>query len=195
VAADQTICDGRRASPSKIRLPRSSTGRGETIHTSGVLAGIVSRDDLRYHMTARASRNGASVGRRHTRTLATAAIDVGTIRAHQNVPLSASCTLLDRTSSRSGSVDRRAVSSVSIRGRFPRIRVGDGLGVDRRPDRRGRAGHQSNGATGKKYASSFEQLLIDDDHHLPTVRHAVSMLGLPAKGSHKTTKIKYASFF
>jgi hypothetical protein len=149
-------------------------------------AGLVSRDDLRYQMD-RTMRLALArlVGDDIPESLETAALDVGHIRAHQNVPLSSVLHAFR--------IDLKTLWEALIA-------EGREFGVDTRADFLERSslmvwesieasteevvqGYQvAQGNREEIRSAAFEQLLLDGDHHLPTVDNAVRMLGLPATG-------------
>jgi PucR C-terminal helix-turn-helix domain len=149
-------------------------------------AGLVSRDDLRYQMD-RTMRLALArlVGDDIPESLETAALDVGHIRAHQNVPLSSVLHAFR--------IDLKTLWEALIA-------EGREFGVDTRADFLERSslmvwesveasteevvqGYQvAQGNREEIRSAAFEQLLLDGDHHLPTVENAVRMLGLPAIG-------------
>jgi PucR C-terminal helix-turn-helix domain len=149
-------------------------------------AGPVSEDDLRYQMD-RTMRLALArlVGDDIPESLETAALDVGHIRAHQNVPLSSVLHAFR--------IDLKTLWEALIA-------EGRAFGVDTRADFLERSslmvwesieasteqvvqGYQiAQGSREEIRSAAFEQLLLDGDHHQPTVDNAVRMLGLPAAG-------------
>ncbi len=148
--------------------------------------GPVSRDDLRYHMD-RTMRLALArlVGDDIPASLENAALDVGRIRAHQNVPLSSVLHAFR--------IDLKTLWEALIA-------EGRAFGVDTRADFLERSslmvwesieasteevvhGYQvAQGSREEIRSAAFEQLLLDGDHHLPTVDNAARTLELPASG-------------
>ena len=188
--ADQTTLLIRAAARRllNIRLPQIIDRAVEqTIHDEPVYStGLVSRDDLRYQMD-RTMRLALArlVGDDIPESLESAALDVGHIRAHQNVPLSSVLHAFR--------IDLKTLWEALIA-------EGREFGVDTRADFLERSslmvwesieasteevvqGYQvAQGNRDEIRSAAFEQLLLDGDHHLPTVDNAVRMLGLPASG-------------
>lgn len=190
--ADQTTLLIRAAARRllDIRLPQiidravEQTIQDEPVYS----AGLVSRDDLRYQMD-RTMRLALArlVGDDIPESLETAALDVGHIRAHQNVPLSSVLHAFR--------IDLKTLWEALIA-------EGREFGVDTRADFLERSslmvwesieasteevvqGYQvAQGNREEIRSAAFEQLLLDGDHHLPTVDNAVGMLGLPAIGDY-----------
>jgi hypothetical protein len=149
-------------------------------------AGPVSRDDLRYHMD-RTMRLALArlVGDDIPDHLENAALDVGRIRAHQNVPLSSVLHAFR--------IDLKTLWEALIA-------EGRAFGVDTRADFLERSslmvwesieasteevvhGYQvAQGSRDEIRSAAFEQLLLDGDQHRATVDNAARTLELPAAG-------------
>jgi hypothetical protein len=171
-----------------IRLPEIIDRAVEqTIHDEPAYsAGPVSRDDLRYHMD-RTMRLALTrlVGDDLPEGLGSAALDVGRIRAHQGVPLSSVLHAFR--------IDLKTLWEALIA-------EGRAVGVGTRADFLERSSlmvwetvelnteevvHGYQVAQGNREgirSAAFEQLLIDGDHHQPTVDNAARTLGLAAAG-------------
>ncbi|WP_101948053.1 helix-turn-helix domain-containing protein [Mycobacterium sp. 3519A] len=171
-----------------IRLPQIIDSAVEqTINDEPVYsAGVVSEDDLRYQMD-RTMRLALArlVGDDIPDDVKTAALDVGHIRAHQNVPLSSVLHAFR--------IDLKTLWEALIA-------EGRALGVDTRADFLERSslmvwesieasteevvhGYQvAQGSREEIRSAAFEQLLLEGDHNQPTVDNAARMLGLPATG-------------
>ena len=171
-----------------IRLPQIIDSAVEqTIHDEPVYStGLVSRDDLTYQMD-RTMRLALArlIGDDIPESVETAALDVGHIRAHQNVPLSSVLHAFR--------IDLKTLWEALIA-------EGRALGVDTRADFLERSslmvwesieasteevvqGYQvAQGSREEIRSAAFEQLLLDGDHNPPTVDNAARMLGLPATG-------------
>jgi hypothetical protein len=171
-----------------VRLPQIIDSAVEqTIHDEPTYStGTVSRDDLRYHMD-RTMRLALArlVGDEIPESLENAALDVGRIRAHQNVPLSSVLHAFR--------IDLKTLWEALIA-------EGRAFGVDTRADFLERSslmvwqsieasteevvhGYQvAQGSRDEIRSASFEQLLLDGDHHQPTVDNAARALELPASG-------------
>jgi len=188
--ADQTTVLIRAAARRllTIRLPQIIDNAVEqTIHDEPVYStGVVSRDDLSYQMD-RTMRLALArlIGDDIPESVQTAALDVGHIRAHQNVPLSSVLHAFR--------IDLKTLWEALIA-------EGRALGVDTRADFLERSslmvwesieasteevvqGYQvAYGSREEIRSAAFEQLLLDGDHNPPTVDNAARMLGLPATG-------------
>jgi PucR C-terminal helix-turn-helix domain len=173
-----------------IRLPQIIDRAVEqTIHDEPVYAsGVVSEDDLRYQMD-RTMRLALArlVGDEIPESVKTAALDVGHIRAHQNVPLSSVLHAFR--------IDLKTLWEALIA-------EGRALGVDTRADFLERSslmvwesieasteevvqGYQiAQGSREEIRLAAFEQLLLDGDHKQPTIDNAERILGLPAAGQY-----------
>lgn len=171
-----------------IRLPQIVDRAVEqTIHDEPTYSdGPVSRDDLRYHMD-RTMRLALTrlVGDDIPDALQSAALEVGRIRAHQNVALSSVLHAFR--------IDLKMLWEALIA-------EGRALGVDTRADFLERSslmvweaieanteevvqGYQvARGNREEIRSAAFEQLLLDGDHHQSAVDNAARMLGLPASG-------------
>lgn len=159
----------------------------QTIHDEpSYSGGPVSREDLSYHMD-RTMRLALTrlVGDDIPDSLRSAALEVGRIRAHQNVPLSSVLHAFR--------IDLKMLwEALIIEGRA--------LGVDTRADFLERSslmvwevieanteevveGYQvAHGNREEMRSAAFEQLLLDGDKNQSTVDDAARMLGLPATG-------------
>ena len=188
--ADQTIALIRAAARRllDIRLPQIIDSAVEqTIHDEPVYStGLVSRDDLSFQMD-RTMRLALArlIGDDIPVSVETAALDVGHIRAHQNVPLSSVLHAFR--------IDLKTLWEALIA-------EGRELGVDTRADFLERSslmvwesieasteevvrGYQvAQGSREEIRSAAFEQLLLDGDHNPLTVDNAARMLGLPATG-------------
>jgi hypothetical protein len=171
-----------------IRLPQIIDRAVEqTIHDEPTYStGPVSRDDLRYHMD-RTMRLALArlVGDDIPESLGSAAIDVGRIRAYQNVPLSSVLHAFR--------IDLKTLWEALIA-------EGRAFGVYTRADFLERSslmvwesieasteevvhGYQvAQGSREEIRSAAFEQLLLDGDRHQPTVDNAARTLELPASG-------------
>lgn len=158
------------------------TIRDEPLYSDGP----VSRDDLSYHMdrTLRLALTRL-VGDAVPDSLASAAQDVGHVRAHQNVPLSSVLHAFR--------IDLKMLWEALIA-------EGRAFGVGKRADFLERSSlmvweaieanteecvHGYQVARGNRQeirSAAFEQLLLDGDHHQSTVENASRMLGLPVTG-------------
>lgn len=159
----------------------------QTIHDEPTYSGgPVSRDDLSYHMD-RTMRLALTrlVGDDIPESLCSAAMEVGRIRAHQNVPLSSVLHAFR--------IDLKMLWEALIT-------EGRALGVDTRADFLERSslmvweaieanteevvqGYQvAHGNREEIRSAAFEQLLLDGDQHQSVVDDAARMLGLPATG-------------
>lgn len=171
-----------------IRLPQiveravDQTIRDEPTYSGGP----VSHDDLSYHMD-RTMRLALTrlVGDDVSAPLQSAALEVGRIRAHQNVPLSSVLHAFR--------IDLKMLWEALIA-------EGRALGVDTRADFLERSslmvweaieanteevvqGYQvARGNREEIRSAAFEQLLLDGDHQQPTVDDAARMLELPTTG-------------
>lgn len=168
--------------PQIVDLAVDQTIRDEPLYSEGP----VSRDDLRYHMdrTLRLALTRL-VGDDVPESLASAAQDVGHVRAHQNVPLSSVLHAFR--------IDLKMLWEALIA-------EGRAFGVGRRADFLERSSlmvweaieanteecvHGYQVARGNRQeirSAAFEQLLLDGDHHQSTVENASRMLGLPVAG-------------
>lgn len=159
----------------------------QTIHDEPTYTdGPVSREDLSYHMD-RTMRLALTrlVGDDIPESLKSAAMEVGRIRAHQNVPLSSVLHAFR--------IDLKMLWEALIN-------EGRELGVDSRADFLERSslmvweaieanteevvqGYQvARGNREEIRSAAFEQLLLDGDPQQSTVEDAARMLGLPATG-------------
>jgi PucR C-terminal helix-turn-helix domain len=172
----------------EIRLPQIiDSAVAQTIHDEPVYStGLVSEDDLRYQMD-RTMRLALArlIGDDIPASVETAALDVGHIRAHQNVPLSSVLHAFR--------IDLKTLWEALIA-------EGRAFGVDTRADFLERSslmvwesieasteevvkGYQiAQGSREEIRSAAFEQLLLDGDRNQPTVDNAARMLGLPATG-------------
>ncbi|WP_149481969.1 helix-turn-helix domain-containing protein [Mycolicibacterium sp. P1-18] len=148
--------------------------------------GPVSRDDLRYHMD-RTMRLALTrlVGDDIPDTLRSAALDVGRIRAHQNVPLSSVLhafridlkTLWEALIAEGHDVDAGTRADFLERSS---LMVWEAVEANTEDVV---AGYQvARGNREEMRSAAFEQLLLDGDHQQSTVENAARMLGLPATG-------------
>lgn len=171
-----------------VRLPLIvDRAVAQTIHDEPTYSGgPVSRDDLSYHMD-RTMRLALTrlVGDDIPDALRSAALDVGRIRAHQNVPLSSVLHAFR--------IDLKTLWEALIA-------EGHDLNAGTRADFLERsslmvweaveanteevvAGYQvARGNREEMRSAAFEQLLLDGDHQQSTVENAARMLGLPATG-------------
>ncbi|MCV7371424.1 helix-turn-helix domain-containing protein [Mycolicibacterium arabiense] len=159
----------------------------QTIHDEPTYSGgPVSRDDLSYHMD-RTMRLALTrlVGDDIPDTLRSAALEVGRIRAHQNVPLSSVLHAFR--------IDLKTLWEALIA-------EGHDLNAGTRADFLERsslmvweaveanteevvAGYQvARGNREEMRSAAFDQLLLDGDHQQSTVENAARMLGLPTTG-------------
>lgn len=159
----------------------------QTIHDEPTYSGgPVSRDDLGYHMD-RTMRLALTrlVGDDIPGPLQSAALEVGRIRAHQNVPLSSVLHAFR--------IDLKMLWEALIA-------EGRDLGVDTRADFLERSslmvweaieanteevvrGYQvAQGNREEIRSAAFEQLLLDGDLHQSAVEDAARLLGVPAAG-------------
>jgi len=159
----------------------------QTIHDEPTYSGgPVSRDDLSYHMdrTMRLALTRLT-GDDVPESLRSAALEVGRIRAHQNVPLTSVLHAFR--------IDLKMLWEALIT-------EGRAFGIDTRADFLERSslmvweaveanteevvqGYQvAQGNREEIRSAAFEQLLLDGDHHQTAVENAARVLTLPAGG-------------
>src|ERR1700712_1637281 len=148
--------------------------------------GPVSRDDLRYHMD-RTMRLALTrlVGDDIPDSLGSAALEVGRIRAHQNVALSSVLhafridlkTLWEALIAEGHDLDAATRADFLERSS---LMVWEAVEANTEEVV---AGYQvARGNREEMRSAAFEQLLLDGDHQQSTVENASRMLGLPAAG-------------
>lgn len=159
----------------------------QTIHDEPTYSGgPVSRDDLSYHMD-RTMRLALTrlVGDDIPDTLRSAALEVGRIRAHQNVPLSSVLhafridlkTLWEALIAEGHDLDAGTRADFLERSS---LMVWEAVEANTEEVV---AGYQvARGNREEMRSAAFEQLLLDGDHQQSTVENAARMLGLPATG-------------
>lgn len=148
--------------------------------------GPVSRDDLGYHMD-RTMRLALTrlVGDDIPDSLQSAALEVGRIRAHQNVPLSSvlHAFRIDLKTLWEALIAEGHELGVGARAEFlERSSLMVWEAVEANTEEVVRGYQIARGNREEMRSAAFDQLLLDGDHHPPTVENAARLLGLPAEG-------------
>ncbi|MDH6196676.1 hypothetical protein M2272_003329 [Mycobacterium frederiksbergense] len=148
--------------------------------------GPVSREDLRYHMD-RTMRLALTrlVGDAIPDSLRSAATDVGRIRAQQGVPLPSvlHAFRIDlKTLWEALIAEGRAVGIGSRADFLERSSLMVWETVETNTEEVVEGYQVAQGNLEEIRSAAFEQLLLDGDHHQPTVDNAVQVLGLPETG-------------